>query len=77
MKKNHITPYHPQGNAGPERFNRTLLDMLGTLETEQKKDWKKYITSLVKAYNCMPHEATRISPYELRFGRNPKLQIYA
>ena len=40
MKKSHTTPSHPHGNAGPERFNRTLLDMLGTFETKQKKDWK-------------------------------------
>ena len=47
MRKTHTTPYQPQGNAGPERFNRTLLDMLGTLENEKKQDWKKYIASLV------------------------------
>ena len=29
-------PYHPEGNAGPERFNRTLLSMLGILEADQK-----------------------------------------
>ena len=51
--------------------------MLGTLETEQKTDWKKYVNSLVYAYNCIPHETTRISPYELMFGRKPKLPIDA
>jgi transposase InsO family protein len=75
IKKSHTTPYHPQGNSGPEIFYRTLLDMLGALENDQKKDWKKYNNSLVYSYNCIPHETTKISPYELMFGRKPKLPI--
>lgn len=75
MKKSHTSIYHPQGNAGPERFNRTLLNMLGTLEGTQKPDWKRYVSSLVYAYNCTPHESTKVSPFELMFGRKPRLPI--
>lgn len=44
--------------------------MLGTLEADQKVDWKRYIKPLVYAYNCTPHE---VSPYEFMFGRKPRL----
>ena len=77
MKKSHTSIYHPQGNAVTERFNRTLLNMLGTLENSQKVDWKRYVSSLVYAYNCTPHESTRVAPFELMFGRKPKLPIDA
>lgn len=75
IKKTRTTPYHPQGNAGPERMNRTLLNMLGTLENQQKQDWKAHLGPLIHAYNCTPHESTRVTPYELMFGRKPKLPV--
>lgn len=51
IKKTRTTPYHPQGDAQPERFNRTLLDMLGTLETSDKQQWSRHLSHLVHAYN--------------------------
>lgn len=36
IKKCHTTPYHLQGDPQLEQFNRTLLNMLGTLFQEQK-----------------------------------------
>ena len=69
MEKSHTTPYHPMGNGQCERFNRTLLEMLGTLETDQKVDWKSYVAPLVHMYNSTQHDTTGFSPYYLLFGQ--------
>ena len=75
IEKTRTSPYHPMGNGLTERFNRTLINMLGTLDPDQKSDWKKYIPSLVHAYNCTRHDSTGFSPYELMFNRQPTLPV--
>lgn len=58
-----------------KRFNRTLLNMLGTLGPKQKLNWKSHVSTLVHSYNCTRHESTGQSPYFLMFGRQPNLPI--
>ena len=75
IKQTKTTPYHPMGNGLSERFNRTLLSMVGTLTSEKKKAWPKYLSDLVMAYNSSTHDSTGFSPYFLMFGRQPRLPV--
>ena len=75
VQKIWTSPYHPQTNGQCERFNSTLINMLGTLPKEKKSELKNHIGTLVHAYNCTQNSAAGFSPYYLMFGRQPHLPV--
>ena len=75
IKRSTTTSFHAMGNGQVERFNRTLLDMLGTLPDSKKSRWKEYVQPLVHAYNCTRNDVTGFTPFELMFGRTPRLPL--
>jgi hypothetical protein len=75
IEKSRTSPYHAMGNGCVERFNRSLLNLLGCLPNEKKSAWKEHIHTVVHAYNCSTHETTGVSPFVIMFGREPKLPV--
>ena len=75
IKRSRTTSYHPQGNGACERMNSSLLGLLGTLTSDQKSRWKDQLSFVVHAYNCMKHESTGFTPFELMYGRQARLPV--
>uniref|UniRef100_A0A3B1IUQ7 Gypsy retrotransposon integrase-like protein 1 n=1 Tax=Astyanax mexicanus TaxID=7994 RepID=A0A3B1IUQ7_ASTMX len=75
VAKSRTTGYHPMGNGGTERFNRTLGSMLRALPLKSKQQWPQQIQALTFAYNATIHETTGYAPFYLMFGRVPRLPI--
>jgi transposase InsO family protein len=75
LHKTRTTSLRPQSDGMVERFNATIENMLASFESENQKDWDEYIFLLMMAYRAAVHEATKVSPYEMMFGRTINLPI--
>ena len=75
MGYNHIfsTAYHPQSNGMVERFNATFVPQLAKLQDRENNNWDEFLAAIVFAYNTGTHAATGYSPFQLQFGREPRL----
>ena len=74
VQKIRTMPYHPEANSACEHFNSTLINMLGTLPIESKKEWQDWVSTMTHANNCTTSHATVYKPYYLMYGCEPGWQ---
>ena len=72
ISKSRTTAYHPQGDGLVERFNRSLLQLLRSF-VQSEPDWERYLPLVLYAYWTAKHTSTGVAPFQLMFGRHPKL----
>jgi hypothetical protein len=75
VHKTRTTPYFPSANGQAERMMRSMQNMLANYVNEQKNNWDDYLPLLQLAYNTAVHSSHKYTPFELQFGRDPKLPL--
>lgn len=75
IKRQLTSAFHPQSNGQTERFNRTLAASLTIFIERNQRDWPEFVQAITFAYNISEHIVTKTSPYELVFGRRPRIPI--
>ena len=69
ITKTRTTPYHPQSDGMIERFNRTVLNMLSKVVSDDEHSWDLHLPTLMLAYRTSQHETTGATPFSLVYGR--------
>lgn len=73
IQKLKTTPYHPQCDGQSERSIRTLKKMISAFIDMDQITWDSHLDKFAFAYNTSVHAITRQTPFELMFGRQPRL----
>lgn len=74
-RKLFTTAYRPQANGMVERWNGTVVQSLAACMDEFDKDWDLKVISIPFAFNTARHSATKMTAFELNFGRKAKLPV--
>lgn len=62
----------PQSNGSIERSHHVLMEYLKNFITKDY-EWDQHIAQAMFSYNTSVHEGTQYSPYQLVFGRLPRI----
>lgn len=71
--KINTTAYHPQCNGLTERFNATICQILSMYIKENQTNWDQMVPIALFAYRTSVQESTEETPFEVLYGRSPKL----
>ena len=75
IDKTRTSPYRPQSDGQPERFNRTLIAMLSMFVQENQADWEDVLPYVMMAYRSTVHDTTGCSPCLMMLGRELGLPL--
>ena len=69
------TTCHPQTDGQTEVVNRTLSTMLRAILKTNLKMWEECLPHVEFAYNRVQHSTTKVSPFQVVYGFNPRTPI--
>ena len=69
------TTCHPQTDGQTEVVNRTLGTMLRAVLKKNLKMWEECLPHVEFAYNRATHSTTKVSPFQVVYGFNPRAPI--
>ena len=66
------TAYHPQTDGQMERTNQEVETYLRIFCANNPHQWSKFLTSAEFQHNSVPHSSTKVSPFSLLLGYDPR-----
>jgi hypothetical protein len=66
------TAYHPQTDGQTERANQEVKTYLRIFCANNPHKWSKFLTSAEFIHNSVPHSSTKVSPFSLILGYEPR-----
>ena len=66
------TAYHPQTDGQTEQTNQEVETYLRIFCANNPHQWSKFLTAAEFQHNSVPHSSTKVSPFSLLLGYDPR-----
>ncbi len=76
VKHTKTTPAHPQCNAQVDIINKTVKKYLASFVDDTTLDWENFLPALMLSYNTSYHSTIATTPFELLFGKKPRMPSF-
>jgi len=67
------TVYHPETDGQTERTNQELEQYLRMYVNHRQNNWAEWLATAEFAFNNKIHTATKMSPFQVNCGREPRM----
>jgi len=67
------TAYYPQTDGQTERVNQELEQYLRVFINHRQEQWPNWLGTAEFAYNNKIHMATKVSPFKVNYGQDPRM----